>query len=113
MNDRVHSCPAGERTVLVRNVAARGLVRTFDLRLRPASEAGRPQTRESAALPDPATAGEGWGVVEVRRGMLPFFWFASREQFPAGASHQVERRFMDASFELAVVATVALEATLS
>lgn len=74
------SCPADTPTVLVRNVAARGRLRTFVLR----------------------TGGAVRGTVEVRSGPLPFFLGAKRQVFPLHDGLTVKRGFFDASFEVVV-----------
>lgn len=72
-------CQAGQRTIFVRNIAARALVRNFVI--------------ECADLE---------GAVEVRRSMFPFFIGASTERLPLVPGMIVRRKFFDASFELAI-----------
>lgn len=83
-------CPAGEPTVLVRNIAARGLARTFVLR----------------------TAHAAPGSVEVRSGALPFFIGASRRVLPLADGMTIQRGFWDASFEIAVTPAEAVNVRL-
>jgi hypothetical protein len=73
-------CRAGVPTSLVRNVAARGLVRTFTVRTN-----------------HPAT-----GELVVRSGLLPFFIASKRQVFPLADGLEVKRGFFDASFEVLV-----------
>lgn len=75
-------CAAGVPTTLVRNVAARGLVRTFVL-------------RTGHAAP---------GTVVVRSGALPFFIGAGRHELPLADGTPIKRGFFDASFEIVVTA---------
>lgn len=82
-------CPAGERTVLVRNIAARGLVRDFTL-----------------------TAHEATGEVEITSSALPFFLLKGTQKLPFESGMNVRRKFFDASFELAITPTTDIELTL-
>lgn len=75
-------CPAATPTVLVRNVAARGRLRTFTLRV------GQPVG----------------GIVAVRSGALPFFLGARRSVLPLQDGVTARRGFFDASFEIVVTA---------
>ena len=77
----VFECPAGVRTVLARNVAAGGLVREFEITFE----------------------GEVPGTLEIRNGMLPFFFFARSRTEPLLSGARARRNFLDASFELAVI----------
>jgi hypothetical protein len=83
-------CPADRPTVLVRNIAARGLARTFVLRL-------------GHAAP---------GSVEVRSGALPFFIGAGRRVLPLADAMTIKRGFWDASFEIVVTPTEAVNVRL-
>ena len=80
---RIHQCPAGVRTTLIRNVAARGRSATFVLRVHPPVD----------------------GSVEVRNGPFPFLLLATRKEVPLIDGLEVRRGFFDASFEVAVTAT--------
>jgi hypothetical protein len=87
-------CPAGVRTVLVRNVAARGLWREFDV----------------------VVEGEGdpvGGTLEVRRSFLPLFLLASTAFHPVVARMRAERGYLDASFELAITPTHPVRVTIT
>jgi hypothetical protein len=75
-------CPSAAPTTLVRNIAARGRLRTFVLRTDHASG----------------------GTVVVRSGPLPFFLRARRREFPLGDGLAIKRGFFDASFEVVVTA---------
>jgi hypothetical protein len=83
-------CPADRPTVLVRNTAARGLARTFVLR----------------------TAHAAPGSVEVRSGALPFFIGAGRRVLPLADGMTIARGFWDASFEIAVTPSEAVNVRL-
>lgn len=83
-------CPSNTPTVLVRNIAARGRVRTFVLRT------GHPVG----------------GTVVVRSGPLPFFIGASRHVFPLHDGLTVKRGFFDASFEVVVTAEAHVQVRL-
>ncbi len=87
-------CPAGVRTVLARNVAARGLWREFDLVVESAS-------------------GPVGGTLEVRRGFLPLFLLASTTSQPIAARVRAERGSFDASFELAITPTHPVRVTIT
>lgn len=89
-NNNPVPCRAGERTVLVRNIAARGLSRTFFL----------------------SFSGGATGKVEVRRSVLPFFLLSARSEEPLVAAMEVKRGFFDASFELVVTPEQDLEVFL-
>lgn len=82
-------CPAGERTVLVRNIAARGLARTFTL-----------------------TAPGATGEVEVISSALPFFLLKGSQKLNFKSGMKVPRKFFDASFELAITPSADIELTL-
>lgn len=83
-------CQARTPTVLVRNVAARGRLRTFVLR----------------------TAHPATGTVTVRSGPLPFFLGATRRVHPLADGLPLRRGFFDASFEVVVVADEAVNVRL-
>jgi hypothetical protein len=83
-------CPANTPTTLVRNVAARGRLRTFSLRV------GHPAT----------------GSVTVRSGPLPFFVLSSRRTLPLADGLRIKRAFFDASFEVVVLADEAVNVRL-
>jgi hypothetical protein len=73
-------CRSGTPTTLVRNIAARGRLRTFVLRTdRPVG-----------------------GTVAVRSGPLPFFLGAGRRVLTLGDGLTIKRGFFDASFEVVV-----------
>jgi hypothetical protein len=78
------------RAVRVRDVAARGLSADFTLE----------------------TMGSPSGTIEVRRGKLPWFLFASSETIPLASGVTVHRGLFDASFELAVTPSEAVRITL-
>jgi hypothetical protein len=73
-------CRAGLPTTLVQNIAARGRLRTFVLRL------GHPVE----------------GTVAIRRGPLPFFIAASHREVELADGLEIKRGFFDASFEIVV-----------
>lgn len=79
---RTELCRSGTPTTLVRNIAARGRLRTFALRT------------------DRAVG----GTVEVRSGPFPFFVGARRRVLPLGDGLTIKRGFFDASFEVVVTA---------
>jgi hypothetical protein len=87
---RVVLCPTNTPTVLVRNVAARGRLRTFSLRVGHAVA----------------------GTVEVRSGPLPFFIGAGRRTFPLQDGLPIKRGFFDASFEVVVTAQADVQVRL-
>lgn len=75
------SCVPGTPTILIRNIAARGMPQTYTL------------NAEGAA-----------GMVRVRRGFLPFFWFAQEATMPFAHGMKVSRGWLDASFEVVLTA---------
>jgi hypothetical protein len=79
---RAALCPSGTPTTLVRNIAARGRLRTFVLR----------------------TGHAVGGTVAVRSGPFPFFLGARRRVFPLDDGLTIRRGFFDASFEVVVTA---------
>lgn len=79
---RTALCLARTPTTLVRNIAARGRLRTFVLRT------------------DRAVG----GTVAVRSGAFPFFLGARRRAFPLDDGLTIRRGFFDASFEVVVTA---------
>lgn len=79
---RTELCRSATPTTLVRNIAARGRLRTFVLRT------------------DRAVG----GTVAVRSGPLPFFLGARRREFPLADGLTIRRAFFDASFEIVVTA---------
>ncbi len=83
-------CPSNTPTVLVRNIAARGRLRNFVLRMGHSVD----------------------GTVEVRSGPLPFFLGASRREFPLHDGLTVKRGFFDASFEVVVTADADVQVAL-
>ena len=87
---RVFLCQPHASTRLIRNVAARGLSRTFVLRIGQAVG----------------------GSVVVRSGPLPFFVLASRRVHPLTDGLTVRRGFFDASFEVVVLAEAAVNVRL-
>ena len=76
-------CPADIPTTLIRNIAARGRLRTFVVRT------------------DPAVG----GTVVVRSGPFPFFIRAKRREHPLVDGLTIKRGFFDASFEVIVTAS--------
>lgn len=75
-------CLSGVPTTLVRNIAARGRLRTFVLR----------------------TGHAVGGTVAVRSGPFPFFLGARRRELPLDDGLMIRRGFFDASFEVVVTA---------
>jgi hypothetical protein len=87
---RTTLCRSGTPTTLVRNIAARGRLRTFVLR-----------TDRAAG-----------GTVAVRSGSFPFFLGARRREFPLGDGLTIRRGFFDASFEVVVTAEADVQVRL-
>jgi hypothetical protein len=75
-------CPAHTPTTLLRNIAARGRLRTFVLR-----------TDRSVD-----------GTVAIRSGGWPFFFRANCRDVPLRDGLTIKRGFFDASFEVVVIA---------
>lgn len=87
---KVFLCQPHTPTRLVRNIAARGLSRTFSLRTGHAVD----------------------GAVVVRSGPLPFFLLAGRREYPLADGLTLHRGFFDASFEVTVTAEEAVNVRL-
>ncbi len=87
---KVFLCRPYTPTVLVRNIAARGLSRTFALRIGHAVG----------------------GSVVVRSGPLPFFLLARRREYPLADGLALHRGFFDASFEVTVTTEEAVNIRL-
>ena len=99
---RRYECPAGVRTTLIRNIAARGRAATFVLRI---------DTPVDGPV-EWSVEGSVEGSVEVRHGPIPFFLGAKTNAVPLVDGLTVRRGFFDASFAVTVTAASDLSVSI-